>query len=185
MNNTTPEQLRAMAMQMHGQDWGGFNLTGWVITEKMDGCRAYWDGKTLYTKSGNVINAPDITARLPRWMHLDGEIWAGRGGFETARLFVQYGKPSPHVRFVAFDAPGRPGGQAQRLDAARATGVRCVDYTIVSTMRGLRQALEQALSHGAEGFMASAPNRPYVSGRSRYLAKLKSFSLELFKGVAA
>lgn len=174
------DRTQAAALQMHGQDWDGGDLTGWVVTEKMDGCRAYWDGRTLYTKSGNVINAPAITARLPEGMHLDGEIWAGRGRYETARRFVQYGQHADEVAFVAFDAPRATGGKAQRLDAAKRAGVRCVQYRIVRSMSALREQLKKAIAGGAEGLMACRPDAPYRAGRGDALVKLKQHSLELF-----
>ena len=35
------------------------NLTGWVMSEKLDGVRAYWDGKRLISRSGRVFNPPN------------------------------------------------------------------------------------------------------------------------------
>ena len=31
------------------------NVTGWVMSEKLDGVRGYWDGKQLFTRGG-IIN---------------------------------------------------------------------------------------------------------------------------------
>ena len=30
------------------------NITGWMMSEKLDGIRGVWDGKHLYTKNGNL-----------------------------------------------------------------------------------------------------------------------------------
>jgi len=48
------------------------------VSEKLDGVRAYWDGKQLISRGGHVIAAPawfvaDFPARK-----LDGELWLGR-----------------------------------------------------------------------------------------------------------
>ena len=32
-------------------------IKDWFMSEKLDGIRAYWDGKDLYTKNGNKIYA--------------------------------------------------------------------------------------------------------------------------------
>jgi DNA ligase-1 len=55
-----------------GFDYQGDDPTGWFISEKFDGCRAYWDGQQLWTRSGKIIKAPpSLTANLPghrrRW----------------------------------------------------------------------------------------------------------------------
>src|SRR4051812_34623257 len=54
------------------------DLTGWWMSEKLDGVRAYWDGKKLWSRLGNEFLAPDwFTAPLPAFP-LDGELWGGR-----------------------------------------------------------------------------------------------------------
>ena len=37
----------------------GMNITGWVISEKLDGVRAIWDGRNLRSRRGKIINAPE------------------------------------------------------------------------------------------------------------------------------
>lgn len=178
--NTTRTPAEAKRLQMHGKDWDGRDVCGWYASEKMDGCRAYWDGATLYTKEGNLINAPHITARLPAGFALDGELWAGRGQFEAARLFTQYGKNPERVRFVAFDAPNAAGDWPERLTAAASHGVDVVKaWTIEDTGQLLRD-LVQHLEAGAEGLMVRLPGRPYKPGRSALILKIKAHSLELF-----
>ena len=33
--------------------------SGWLMSEKMDGVRCYWNGNTMYTRNGNRIFAPE------------------------------------------------------------------------------------------------------------------------------
>ena len=56
--------------------------TGWLMSEKLDGVRCYWNGTTMYTRNGNVfLGAPDsFKAKLPE-IALDGELWTGRDDF--------------------------------------------------------------------------------------------------------
>jgi ATP-dependent DNA ligase len=59
------------------------DLSRYWVSEKYDGVRACWDGSQLLSRAGNVIHAPAwFTARWPT-TPLDGELWAGRGRFET------------------------------------------------------------------------------------------------------
>src|SRR3954464_15558262 len=58
------------------------DLAGWWMSEKLDGVRAYWDGKALISRLGNPFHAPDrFVAGLPA-EPLDGELWIGRRAFQ-------------------------------------------------------------------------------------------------------
>jgi DNA ligase 1 len=53
--------------------------TGYLMSEKLDGMRAYWCGKKLWTRSGLPIITPDwFIANFPGDMELDGELFLGR-----------------------------------------------------------------------------------------------------------
>ena len=42
------------------ESWDGdADLTGWWMSEKLDGVRAYWDGKQFLSRQGNRLHAPD------------------------------------------------------------------------------------------------------------------------------
>lgn len=48
------------------------SLDGYWVSEKLDGVRAYWDGRQLRSRQGNVYQAPDwFTENLPQ-QPLDG-----------------------------------------------------------------------------------------------------------------
>jgi DNA ligase-1 len=88
---------------MHGADWSGQDLAGWWISEKLHGCRAFWDGAAMWSRGGNEVRVPDAwRAALPA-IELDGELWAGRDGFTAARIATQYGRFNQAVRFMVFD----------------------------------------------------------------------------------
>ena len=56
--------------------------TGWWMSEKLDGVRAYWDGEAFVSRLGNQFFAPDwFVADLPADT-LDGELWVGRKKFQ-------------------------------------------------------------------------------------------------------
>src|SRR5437879_3286425 len=51
---------------------------GWWMSEKLDGVRAYWDGKQFLSRLGNRYHAPDwFVEGLPD-VPLDGELWLAR-----------------------------------------------------------------------------------------------------------
>src|SRR5688500_3311306 len=49
------------------QSWtNDVDLAGWWMSEKLDGVRAYWDGKQFISRQGNLYHAPDwFAAALP------------------------------------------------------------------------------------------------------------------------
>lgn len=54
------------------------DVTGWWLSEKLDGVRAYWDGSRFLSRLGNEFLAPQwFVASLPE-TPLDGELWVGR-----------------------------------------------------------------------------------------------------------
>ena len=47
--------------------------TGYVMSEKLDGMRAYWTGHQLFTRCGLLILCPEwFTAAFPTELELDG-----------------------------------------------------------------------------------------------------------------
>lgn len=57
--------------------------SAYLVSEKLDGVRAIWDGKVLRFRSGNTVPAPTwFTDALPN-SPLDGELWLARGQFEA------------------------------------------------------------------------------------------------------
>src|SRR3954452_18767992 len=57
------------------------DLSGWWMSEKLDGVRAYWDGKQFLSRLGNRYHAPDwFVDGLPE-VPLDGELWIDRKKF--------------------------------------------------------------------------------------------------------
>jgi DNA ligase-1 len=51
------------------------NPTGWWMSEKLDGIRAYWDGKRLFSRQGKQLPVPSTFALGMPDIPLDGELW--------------------------------------------------------------------------------------------------------------
>src|SRR3546814_698788 len=100
------------------------DLSAYWISEKFDGVRGYWDGHRLWTRGGTPVRAPAwFTAGWPT-TPLDGELWAGRGRFESASATVRSVTPDDdawrQMRLLVFDLPGDAGTFDQRLHKLRA-----------------------------------------------------------------
>lgn len=69
------------------------DVSRYWISEKLDGVRAIWDGKTLQFRSGNPVPAPKwFIDALPR-QPLDGELWLERGSFDRLSSIVRRQTP--------------------------------------------------------------------------------------------
>jgi DNA ligase 1 len=159
--------------------------TGWWMSEKLDGVRAYWDGEAFVSRLGNRFIAPDwFVADLPADT-LDGELWVDRKKFQRAISIVRSGAAGDdwrEVRFVVFDAPNARGNFEDRtahaqkvLARAGAPHARWHDHVPCSGFDHLREELARVESLGGEGLMLRQPGSPYVIGRSTTLLKVKSF----------
>ena len=158
-----------------GTDYAGQDLAGWFLSEKFDGCRAYWDGSQLWTRGGHVIPAPVwFTAGLPA-SHLDCELWAGYGNREAARLATQFGKFTPDCRLLIHDCPTAKGNWQARMQGAPVTRYAApVAFTVCKGRRHLRAELRRILGHGGEGLVIRHPSAPYTIGRTASLLKVKA-----------
>ncbi len=159
--------------------------TGWWMSEKLDGIRAYWNGKTFVSRLGNPFIAPSwFTAELPADI-LDGELWVGRKLFQRTTSIVRSGAGSDEweqVTYVVFDAPDAQGAFEHRIAHAkhvlgktRAPHARVLDHVECTGVDHLRQELARVESLGGEGLMLRRPQSLYEVGRSSSLLKVKTF----------
>lgn len=164
--------------------YSGADLAGWLVSEKLDGVRAQWDGARLVSKSGRVIRAPEwFTTGLPA-LALDGELYAGPGTLDRVQGLSRRASANPAdwlgLRFCVFDAPGVTGGFAQRLDALGRTAhglpahVEIVRHEPCPVRAWLAARFAAVVAAGGEGLVARHPAGEYRAGeRSQWVAKIK------------
>src|SRR5438105_3659935 len=103
------------------------DLAGWWMSEKLDGVRAYWDGRQFLSRLGNRFHAPDwFVAGLPD-VPLDGELWLQRKSFQRTVSIARRQDKSDHwkeLRFLVFDAPAAGGRQRHHLPLPGTVGRR-------------------------------------------------------------
>ncbi len=160
------------------------DLTGWWMSEKLDGVRAYWDGKNFISRLGNLYHAPDwFMAGLPT-TPLDGELWSGRKMFQRTVSIVRRQDKNDlwkEVRFLVFDAPAIDAPFEARLEHCRKAldpnppYAQVHDHLVCKGLDVLRAELARVEALGGEGLMLRMPASKYVQGRSSSLLKVKSF----------
>ena len=111
----------------------------WWASEKWDGIRALWDGEKIISR-GSGLGNPKVYTYVPKWflnilppgIALDGEIWIGRGMFQsTGKLSnikpgssyskkeideIWSGRNGYPVIFKVFDVPSHSGQFEQRME---------------------------------------------------------------------
>jgi DNA ligase-1 len=170
---------------MLARNWQpGLDSKAYLVSEKLDGVRAYWDGKVLHFKSGRVIAAPGwFTAALPK-IALDGELWLGRHSFDRLSGIVRRAVPVDdewrEVRYMIFDLPGAAGTFAERsarwvalLESSAVDWLRPVAQFRVADSAALQAQLKSTVADGGEGLMLHRAQAHWQPGRSADLRKLK------------
>jgi DNA ligase-1 len=159
------------------------NISGWVMSEKLDGIRGYWDGKKLYTKNGNLINTPKyFTKNFPPFA-LDGELWSKRDDFEFIQSVVLDDIPSDDwkkISFNIFEVPNTQGDFAKRLHKAENwfeknpnNSVKIIPQQVCKDQEHLQQYLEKIVTLKGEGVVVKDPIKNYHTGRSSHILKVK------------
>src|SRR4051812_14659083 len=165
------------------ETWDGqLDPTGWWLSEKLDGLRAYWDGAKMISRLGNVFHAPDwFVAGLPSHP-LDGELFLARKSFQKTTAIVRRQDKSDHwkqIKFLIFDAPAHGGAFESRMELLRGLPAHpyaaAHTHTLCTGISHLKEELARIEKLGGEGLMLRQPASMYVAGRSSTLLKVKSF----------
>jgi DNA ligase-1 len=164
-----------------GQDT---EVSRYLVSEKLDGVRAFWDGHRFVARSGQAFDAPPWFVEKFPARPLDGELWAGRGRFERLSGIVRKEKPVNaewrEVRYMIFELPGAPGSFRERAALLRQiadeTGVpwlQAVEQTEVKDRPALERKLADVVRAGGEGLVLHRADAPYSTGRNGDLLKMK------------
>lgn len=167
------------------ESWrGGLDVTQYLVSEKYDGVRGYWDGQRMWTRAGNPITPPAwFVAALPP-LKLDGELWLGRGRFEQTSAAVRREAPLEaewrQMRYQVFELPEAPGSFAERAERIRAIvaqadvpWLHAVAQFRLADEKALARRLREVVTAGGEGLMLHRADAIYVTGRSEVLLKAK------------
>lgn len=163
----------------------GIDPTPYLISEKLDGVRAVWDGSVLRFRSGRTIAAPAwFIAKLPA-TPLDGELWLARGAFDAVSAIVRKSQPVDadwlQVQYHVFELPSAAGTFEQRYAQLQNTVASAAWGALVAVPQfrlndgvALQAKLKAVIQSGGEGLMLHLASAAVTSGRSHVLLKLKA-----------
>ncbi|MEQ1599504.1 MAG: DNA ligase [Methylotenera sp.] len=181
-NQTAPDVLLAQIYQ------SGTNVQQFLVSEKYDGVRAFWDGKVLSTRAGNLINAPAWFVKDFPAVPLDGELWLARGQFDALSGAVRKDVPVDEewrgITYLIFELPNEKDTfevRAKRIveiveqahEGKKAPHLKAVAQFHVKNEAELKARLKKVVANGGEGLMLHRADALYVTGRSDALLKLK------------
>lgn len=161
------------------------DVVGWVMSEKLDGVRGFWDGESLKTRSGKNLNPPQwfIDGYPP--FAIDGELWSRRGDFETISSIVR--STNAHDRWKQithniFEVPNQSGGLLERLSVLERylasnpiPHLKILKQTKVQSQQQLKDFLQQVLNNQGEGVVVRNPDTLYQTGRLSSALKVKRY----------
>lgn len=155
------------------------NISGWYMSEKLDGVRAFWDGKHLISRGGMIMNAPRFFIKdFPKYM-LDGELWNKRGNFSNISSIVNSknaGLRWKDLTYNIFEVPHSKGGLLQRLSNVKETKyIKLIKQIKINTKQDLKEFLKKVEKKGGEGVVVRDGSLDYYTGRDNNALKVKNY----------
>ena len=161
------------------------DITGWVMSEKLDGIRGYWDGTRMYTRKGTPLHPPPWFIKNFPPFPLDGELWSKRNDFEFIQsvvLDLTPGEGWKRITYNIFEVPNAKGDFFSRLNRARTwfdahkhTHARIIPQIRIKEKSDMEIFLKKIESMGGEGLILKNPRIGYHTGRSPHILKVKNF----------
>lgn len=173
----------AKAEPMLLSEYDDENLSGWYISEKLDGVRGVWDGKVLKSRSGYKFSYPDeFTNCFPNFS-LDGELYTKRGEFDKiSSITSKIGEHSGwnEIKFHIFDIPDMNASfdkkYAKMGDIAKnCKNIVAIKQIVAKDNDEVFKLLDEVVKGGGEGLVARSPNLIYENKRSDKILKIKKF----------
>ena len=151
------------------------------MSEKLDGIRAYSNGKVLLSRSGKVIHTPTyFTNNFPPF-EIDGELWTKRGDFENISSIVRKNSPTKEwqeISYHIFEVPNAKGNLFERLDKVKpykSKILKIIKQKTIKDKAELKSFLKEIEDKNGEGIVVRNPKAPYINHRTNQALKVKSF----------
>ena len=159
------------------------DFSEWLMSEKFDGVRAIWDGDSLRSRSGKVINPPSWWSdTLPVNESLDGELISS-AGFENTVGITHRKKPIDKdwktMVYYVFDSPAPNGPFIERharaivLVEKASEHLKIVKHFPAKDRPSLDHFFDQVIARGGEGVMLRKLDSLYFGKRNKCLLKHK------------
>lgn len=174
------------------------DVIGWLMSEKLDGVRGFWDGEKLISRGGFILNPPKSwVTGFPNFA-IDGELWTKRADFEGVSSIVRRKNPDnrwKNVSFNIFEVPRQEGGISQRLKILQdylqqypSKTIKIIKQIPIKSKQQLNNFLNKIVKKKGEGIVVRNPKTLYQTGRLSSALKVKKYQddectvLEILRG---
>ncbi|QLB20972.1 DNA ligase [Vespertiliibacter pulmonis] len=159
------------------------DVTGWVMSEKLDGIRGFWTGSTLLSRQGYPLNPPDYFIKDFPPFAIDGELFSQQDEFESISATI---RSSSHkewykLKLHVFDVPNADGDLFTRLNSLRqylnehpTPYIEIIEQIPIKNPEHIQKFFTEIQKLNGEGIVIRNPNAPYIHGRSAQILKLKA-----------
>lgn len=160
------------------------SLDHYYLSEKLDGVRAYWNGRHLSSRGGHSFSAPQWFIESLPATPLDGELWGGRQTFDEVSGIVRRSEPHEgwrKITFMVFELPQAKGDFSKRYQKMQQLHARhgnqswqiVEQHEAPKTLASMQAMLFELDAQGGEGYMLKSKTAAYRGGRSDDLLKVK------------
>lgn len=164
-------------------EYGDENLSGYFISEKLDGVRGIWDGRELKSRNGYKFSYPGEFIKCFPNFDLDGELFTKRGDFENISSITSQMNPNDgwkEIKFYIFDIPKMDANFSTKYKKMLEISKNCknievIKQTIAKDNDEVFEFLDEIIKGGGEGVVARSPDLIYEDKRSDKILKLKKF----------
>lgn len=157
-------------------DWRGEDVTGWLMSEKLDGFRVMWTGRAYVTRNGKTLSVPKSWLKGMPKTPLDGELYGGNGSLYELKGMMKRGWSG--LSFQIFDAP-IAGIFAERLAVISSLTLpaHCslVSHDVCEGREAFLSAGRGIYAKGGEGVVVRDPSANYEGGRSKKILRFVPF----------
>jgi len=161
------------------------NVTGWAMSEKLDGIRAVWNGKELISRNAKPLNPPVWFTRDFPPFALDGELWSFRGDFEHIVSIVNSHDSNiswRELKYHVFEVPEQEGGLLRRLEVLQAylqehpnKNIRIIKQVTIKDQAHAKAFFDEVVANKGEGVVIRDKTQKYYTGRTSHSLKYKPF----------
>jgi DNA ligase-1 len=158
------------------------DVVGWVMSEKLDGVRGFWDGQKLISRGGKVFNPPKWFIKNFPTFAIDGELWTKQNDFENIVSIVRSKKDKgwKTIKLMVFEVPNQESGLLDRLNILEKylakkphSYIEIIKQTVIKTKSQVSDFLEEVTNKKGEGVVLRNPNISYKTGRLSSALKVK------------
>lgn len=186
---TQPVWGKILLLKVYNEaDFKDKELSGFLMSEKLDGLRGYWDAHALLSKNEKPYNPPkSFTKNFPPFM-LDGELWYKRKSFAKAVSMVR-SEDWSKLSYNIFDVPNaceyfhlkkctlqnRLASLATWLKKHPNEKIRIIKQIPITSKAQLKRHFDELVAAGAEGVVLRLNDAPYERKRTKNALKYKPF----------